>query len=179
MVTVKIDCDLKEHLIGLHELHAKSEDKETLRELFTQFGFKSLLRELDRGSNSASSATQGATQGVMQGSQEAKDGKPAVTKELSGGDLLGFVAELPTEKIERHYSCVTTDAELDVWLKKINSAALTCVDTETTGLDALRVDLVGISLAVSPGEACYIPLAHTTNEDQLNKQSVLENLSRG
>jgi DNA polymerase I len=89
---------------------------------------------------------------------------------------LGFVAELPTEKIERHYSCVTTDAELEVWLKKINSAALTCVDTETTGLDALRVDLVGISLAVSPGEACYIPLAHSTNEDQLDKQSVLEKL---
>jgi DNA polymerase-1 len=43
-------------------------------------------------------------------------------------------------------------------------------------LDALRVDLVGISLAVSPGEACYIPLAHTTNEDQLDKKSVLEKL---
>jgi DNA polymerase I len=169
LVTVKIDCDLKAHLIGLHELHAKPEDKEALRELFTQFGFKSLLRELDRGSNSASPATLGAT-------QEAKEEKPAVTKELSGGDLLGFVAELPTEKIERHYSCVTTDAELEVWLKKIDSAALTCVDTETTGLDALRVDLVGISLAVSPGEACYIPLAHSTNEDQLDKQSVLEKL---
>ncbi len=173
LVTVKIDCDLKAHLIGLHELHAKPEDKEALRELFTQFGFKSLLRELDRGSNSASPATLGANQGAT---QEAKDEKPTVTKELSSGDLLGFVAELPTEKIERHYSCVTTDAELEVWLKKINSAALTCVDTETTGLDALRVDLVGISLAVSPGEACYIPLAHSTNEDQLDKQSVLEKL---
>jgi len=168
LVTVKIDCDLKAHLIGLHELHAKSEDKETLRELFTQFGFKSLLRELDRESNSASPATQEL--------KEAKEEKAAVTKELSSGDLLGFVAEMPTEKIERHYSCVTTEAELDVWLKKINSATLTCVDTETTGLDALRVDLVGISLAVSLGEACYIPLAHTTNEDQLDKQSVLEKL---
>ena len=173
LVTVKIDCDLKEHLIGLHELHAKSEDKETLRELFTQFGFKSLLRELDRGSNSAPSGTLGATQATSDVKTEAKI---ADVKEMSAGDLLGFVAELPTEKIERHYSCVTTEAELDVWLRKINSAALTCVDTETTGLDALRVDLVGISLAVSPGEACYIPLAHTTNEDQLNKQSVLEQL---
>ncbi|MEY3863996.1 MAG: polymerase, partial [Pseudomonadota bacterium] len=173
LVTVKIDCDLNEHLIGLHELHAKSEDKETLRELFTQFGFKSLLRELDRGSNSAPSGTLGATQATSDVKTEAKI---ADVKEISAGDLLGFVAELPTEKIERHYSCVTTEAELDVWLKKINSAALTCVDTETTGLDALRVDLVGISLAVSPGEACYIPLAHTTNEDQLNKQSVLEQL---
>jgi len=114
------------------------------------------------------------TQGVTQATSDVKtEAKIADVKEMSAGDLLGFVAELPTEKIERHYSCVTTEAELDVWLRKINSAALTCVDTETTGLDALRVDLVGISLAVSPGEACYIPLAHTTNEDQLNKQSVL------
>ena len=173
LVTVKIDCDLKEHLIGLHDLHAKSEDKETLRELFTQFGFKSLLRDLDRGSNSGSSTTQAATQTATEVKTEAKT---TDVKEISAGDLLGFVAELPTEKIERHYSCVTTDAELEVWLKKINSAALTCVDTETTGLDALRVDLVGISLAVSPGEACYIPLAHTTNEDQLDKQSVLEKI---
>ncbi len=170
LLTVKIDCDLNEHLIGLHELHAKPEDKETLRELFTQFGFKSLLRELDR-SSSAPAGQNETGAGAASGSAKATD-----VKELSGADLLGFVAERPAEKIERHYSCVTTDAELDLWLKKINSAALTCVDTETTGLDALRVDLVGISLAVSPGEACYIPLAHSTNEDQLDKQSVLEKL---
>ena len=177
LLTVKIDCDLNEHLIGLHELHAKPEDKETLRELFTQFGFKSLLRDLDRGS-SASIGQKEAVAGVGTGAVAGASGSAKATdvKDPSGGDLLGFVAELPTEKIERHYSCVTTDAELDLWLKKINSAALTCVDTETTGLDALRVDLVGISLAVSPGEACYIPLAHSTNEDQLDKQLVLEKL---
>jgi DNA polymerase-1 len=174
LLTVKIDCDLNEHLIGLHELHAKPEDKETLRELFTQFGFKSLLRELDRSSSTpAGQKETGAGAGA--GASESA-AKTTEVKELSSGNLLGFVAELPAEKIERHYSCVTTDTELDLWLKKINSAALTCVDTETTGLDALRVDLVGISLAVSPGEACYIPLAHSTNEDQLDKQSVLEKL---
>lgn len=171
LLTVKIDCDLNEHLIGLHELHAKPEDKEMLRELFTQFGFKSLLRELDRSSSAPAGQNETGAGAGASGSAKATD-----VKELSGGDLLGFVAERPAEKIERHYSCVTTDAELDLWLKKINSSALTCVDTETTGLDALRVDLVGISLAVSPGEACYIPLAHSTNEDQLDKQSVLEKL---
>jgi DNA polymerase-1 len=71
---------------------------------------------------------------------------------------------------------VTTQADLDLWLHRINDAQLTCVDTETTGLDALRVDLVGISLAVTPGVACYIPLGHTTNEDQLDKSYVLEKL---
>jgi len=55
-------------------------------------------------------------------------------------------------------------------------STLTCVDTETTGLEALRVGLVGISLSTEPGVACYIPLAHTTNEDQLNKADVLAQL---
>jgi DNA polymerase-1 len=95
---------------------------------------------------------------------------------MPAGDLFGFVADAPQEIIERQYSCVTTQADFELWLDKINQAELTCVDTETTGLDALRVDLVGISLAVTPGVACYIPLAHTTNEDQLDKSYVLEKL---
>ncbi len=166
LVTVKTDCDLNEHLIGLHELHAKGEDKDALRELFTEFGFRSLLRDLDRSGASATSSTPAAA------SSESK----APAKEQSSGDLLGFVAELPQEVLSRNYSCVTTEKDLNVWLEKIQQAPLTCVDTETTGLDALRVSLVGISLAVSPGEACYIPLAHTTNEDQLDKQWVLNQL---
>ena len=71
LVTVKIDCDLNEHLIGLHELHAKSEDKEILRELFTQFGFKSLLRDLDRGSSNGGSSSQAV------GQKETDAGAPA------------------------------------------------------------------------------------------------------
>ena len=169
LLTVKIDCDLNEHLIGLHELHAKSEDKDTLRDLFTQFGFKSLLRDLDRNSPSSGKPKDlTPTQEVGQATE--------TTPAIPAGDLFGFVADAPQEKIERHYSCVTKQSDLELWLNKINAAELTCVDTETTGLDALRVDLVGISLAVTPGVACYIPLAHTTNEDQLDKAYVLEQL---
>jgi DNA polymerase-1 len=164
LVTVKIDCDLNEHLIGLHELHAKGEDKEALRELFTEFGFRSLLRDLDRSGVDATTSTPAPL--------ESKS--PA--KEQPSGDLFGFVADLPQEVLIRNYSCVTTEKDLNTWLEKLQRAPLTCVDTETTGLDALRVSLVGISLAVSPGEACYIPLAHTTNEDQLDKQWVLSQL---
>ncbi len=166
LVTVKTDCDLNEHLIGLHELHAKGEDKDALRELFTEFGFRSLLRDLDRSGAPATSSTPAAAE------KESK----APVKEQASGDLLGFVAELPQEVLARNYSCVTTEKDLNIWLEKIQQATLTCVDTETTGLDALRVSLVGISLAVSPGEACYIPLAHTSNEDQLDKQWVLNQL---
>ena len=168
LLTVKIDCDLNQHLIGLHELHAKPEDKETLRDLFTQFGFKSLLRDLDRHNPSA-----GKPKDITL-AQET--GKSAEVTPGPTGDLFGFVANAPQEKIERQYSCVTTQADFELWLNKINQAELTCIDTETTGLDALRVDLVGISLATEPGVACYIPLAHTTNEDQLDKSYVLEKL---
>ncbi len=167
LLTVKIDCDLNAHLIGLHELHAKSEDKDTLRELFTQFGFKSLLRDLDR--------QQGISKDAPIGKAEVAEKTVAPTN-VTTPDLFGFVAERSSQVIERRYSCVQTEAELDRWIQKIEAAKLTCVDTETTGLDAMRVDLVGISLAVEVGEACYIPLAHTTNEEQLDKSWVLSKL---
>ncbi len=167
LLTVKIDCDLNAHLIGLHELHAKSEDKDTLRELFTQFGFKSLLRDLDR--------QQGISKDAPIGKAEVAEKTVAPTN-VTTPDLFGFVAERSSQVIERRYSCVQTEAELDRWIQKIEAAKLTCVDTETTGLDAMRVDLVGISLAVEMGEACYIPLAHTTNEEQLDKSWVLSKL---
>ena len=166
LVTVKVDCDLKEHLIGLHELHAKGEDKDALRALFTQFGFKSLLRDLDKGGALANSTVS---------KSEITKASPASVAP-STGDLFGFVADRIEAPVEKNYQCVTTRDQLNQWIRKIEGAQLTCVDTETTGLDALRVDLVGISLSMEPGVACYIPLAHTTNEDQLNKQDVLAQL---
>ena len=58
------------------------------------------------------------------------------------------------------YQRVSTRAELKAWVDRIMERGWVAVDTETTGLDEMRADLVGISLAVEPGQACYIPLAH-------------------
>ncbi len=58
------------------------------------------------------------------------------------------------------YQRVSTRAELRAWVNTIMERGWVAVDTETTGLDEMRADLVGISLAVEPGRACYIPLAH-------------------
>jgi DNA polymerase-1 len=58
------------------------------------------------------------------------------------------------------YQCVRSAAELQPWIDQIRQRGWVAVDTETTGLDEMVVDLVGISLAVEPGEACYIPLTH-------------------
>ena len=62
---------------------------------------------------------------------------------------------------------------LERWLQKIDSAALTAIDTETTGLDALMAELVGISLSIAPGQACYIPVAHRNGETQISRDKVL------
>jgi DNA polymerase-1 len=58
------------------------------------------------------------------------------------------------------YETVTTRAQLEAWLQRVGTAGLTCIDTETTSLDPLAAQLVGLSLSVEPLAACYIPLAH-------------------
>ncbi|MCP5072448.1 MAG: DNA polymerase I [Rhodobacteraceae bacterium] len=65
------------------------------------------------------------------------------------------------------YECVRDAAALRVWIDRIYGRGWVAVDTETTGLDEMQVDLVGISLSVEPGEACYIPLIHKDGEGDL------------
>jgi DNA polymerase-1 len=63
------------------------------------------------------------------------------------------------------YECVGDEAALEGWIARIRARGHVAVDTETTGLNDMRCDLVGISLCVEAGQACYIPLAHRENAD--------------
>lgn len=78
------------------------------------------------------------------------------------------------------FECVTTEAQLNRWLKLCREAKSVCFDTETTGLDVFTVDLVGCSLAVEIENqeiiACYIPLAHDTKAKQLPLKKVVKAL---
>ena len=65
------------------------------------------------------------------------------------------------------YEKVSDAAGLQLWIDRIYARGYVAVDTETTGLDEMRADLVGICLSVEPGEACYIPLAHVEGEGDL------------
>lgn len=58
------------------------------------------------------------------------------------------------------YEMVTSEEALNDWINKAQEAGIVAFDTETTSLDAMRADLVGVSLSVTPGEACYIPVGH-------------------
>jgi DNA polymerase-1 len=63
------------------------------------------------------------------------------------------------------YETVTTLERLNQWLVEARERGLVAVDTETDSLDAMRADLVGVSLALEPGRACYIPLQHRSDSD--------------
>ena len=75
------------------------------------------------------------------------------------------------------YDCVTTPEALALWIAEATSAGVVAVDTETTGLDAMVAELVGISLSTAPGRACYIPLRHENVGPQLPTADALAALA--
>ncbi|MBA5605723.1 DNA polymerase I [Duganella sp. FT3S] len=158
LITVKTDCDLSGHMSTITEsLVARPEDVETLLAFFTRYGFKTLQRELSAASGKAAPAAAAAAVAV------------------AGGVTEDMFAEAPAEL---RYDTVLTDAQLEHWLAVIDAAALTAVDTETTSLDPMTAQLVGISLSVEPGVACYIPVAHAYAgvPQQLSREHVLARL---
>lgn len=76
------------------------------------------------------------------------------------------VKAAPREDVKKEYLLVQTEADLQAWIDEAMAAGQVTVDTETTGLDAMTAQLVGVSLCVEPGRACYVPLAHKGPEAQ-------------
>ncbi|MYM70677.1 DNA polymerase I [Duganella sp. FT134W] len=164
LITVKLDCDLSGHMVSISEsLVAREEDKEALLAFFGKYGFKTLLREL----GAAASTPAGAPASTVKVSLDAPVGGAA----SMNGDLFA-------EPVVATYETVSTDEQLDQWIARINAAELTAVDTETTSLEPMTAQLVGISLSVKPGEACYIPVAHAYQgvPAQLEREHVLARL---
>ena len=86
-----------------------------------------------------------------------------------------------TEIVEQHrvqYETILDEKTLDEWIKKIKDSKIFAVDTETTSLDAQQANLVGLSFAVTPGEAAYLPLGHTYTgvPEQLPFKNTIEKL---
>ena len=169
LITVKTDCDLSAHMKTIPEsLSQLPEDRDAMLAFFARNGFKSWLREL----NAKADATTGGTTG----GKSAKAGEPAATAGAAiaqGGLFASDAAPIAT-----HYETILTDAQFDAWLATIDTAALTSVDTETTSLNPLQAQLVGISLCCVPGVAAYIPLAHCYQDAplQLTREHVLAKL---
>ena len=96
-----------------------------------------------------------------------------------GGDGAGETAPASAKSHGKgKYQTILKQSDFDTWLKKIDKAALTAIDTETTSINYMQARLVGISLSVKTGEAAYIPVAHDYPgaPQQLSRDSVLSSL---
>ena len=112
---------------------------------------------------------------------ENQQGLNAIYEELEFRSWLNQKEGLPKvkeEKVNGKYELIINEKTLDTWIKKVNKAETVALDTETTGLDYMDVELVGISISTKPGEAAYIPFGHEKEEgiEQLSKEIVLEKL---
>ena len=161
LVTVLRDADLGAHVPqwpALDALALKEIDKPALLDFFTRYGFKTWKRELEG---------------------EATAAAPRAAAAPQTGDLFAEIdPPAGAAQVHRHYETVLSWAQFDDWLARIEAAPLTALDTETDSLDSMRARIVGISLAVKPGEAAYIPLRHEGpgSPEQLSLDEVLARL---
>ncbi|AUO20528.1 DNA polymerase I [Pseudomonas sp. NC02] len=149
LATIKIDVPLD---VGLDDLHLIEPDREKLLELYTLLEFKSWIDEIQRDAKRV----------------ELSAAPSAAVAE----EAVEVVAPVSVEPV---YETILTQAQFDAWLKKLNDAKLFAFDTETTGIDAQKAQLVGVSFAVQAHEAAYIPLTHSYigAPEQLDRDTVL------
>ena len=172
LVTVKCDVPLP---MRYDQLIAPPQDTEKMRALLERFGFKSWLRELNNAQQLPSPSGRGIEgEGTLVG---ATTQQPSLTLALSRRER-GLEPPSDLFASTGHYESILTDSQLDAWLEKIVQADLVCIDTETTGLDVMNAQLVGISFSIEPHHAVYLPLAHNYPgaPDQLNREHALQKL---
>ncbi|NNC53278.1 MAG: DNA polymerase I [Erythrobacter sp.] len=145
LVTLKEDCGLP---VPLEDMKLDGVPAEPLAAFLEKHGFTSLRRRLDAGTGSPTRAND-----LNPAKQETKGA------EASSEGNSQPLPEMPA--IDRtKYECVQSIDRLTEWIERAKAARLVAVDTETDSLDSIKARLVGVSLALGPNDACYIPLAH-------------------
>ena len=115
---------------SLEELQLGPIDKEALLAVYREYELRNLIKELESG---------GAEESEAEGDEEGA---------------------APAAAIETDYRCILDEAEFDEWLARLQAAPLFAFDTETTSLDYMEARVVGVSFAIEPGKAAYVPFGH-------------------
>ncbi|WP_239953269.1 DNA polymerase I [Pantoea sp. Z09] len=156
LATIKTDVELE---LSCSELTVAEPDVEALQALFSRYEFKRWLADLQDGK-----WLQGKKSNLkaQQALPEEPAAKPEATSVLASD---GYVTILDQETF-------------DLWLEKLKKSDLFAFDLETDSLDTLSASIVGIALAVAPGEAAYLPVGHDYLDapDQLDRREVLAQL---
>ncbi len=149
LATIKLDVELDAE-IGLTN---SAPNAEALHQLFTELEFKSWINELESGTGNSSEAHR--------------------EKEVSTAVLSPEPSEINT-----NYSTILDMSEFDAWVERLKGADVFAFDTETTSVNSMEAQLVGLSFAVQAGEAAYVPVAHDYlgAPEQLPRDVVLQKL---
>lgn len=155
LATIRTDCALP---VGLDDLEIAHPDREALMALYQRLEFKGWLNELLEGGSDGESAP------------EVPDGEGG-----PGGDTDPASA---VSQEGRDYRGVFEREALERWIERLSEAEAFCFDLETTSLNYMVAEIVGVGIGLVPGEAAYVPLAHDYLDapEQLDRQRVLDAL---
>ena len=132
LITIRCDLDIDKNW---DNLKPKAQDQSALENLYQRFEFKNWLNEIKDGAHKENNSSYVSAEKVS--------------------------IKSPSQFISKiKYDTIFDETLLNSWLKKVKEKSYLCVDTETNSLDPMQAKIVGISMAVTPGEAAYIPLAH-------------------
>lgn len=146
LATIKLDVELNE---AISDFKKPEPDTSALIELFTEFEFRSWIRDLESGESVVPST-----------SDDSND------------------TSLPAAPSDVEYEIVLDEAVLDQWIEKLSTAELFAFDTETTSLNYMEAELVGVSFAIEVGKAAYVPVAHDYMgaPEQISRDTLLTKL---
>jgi DNA polymerase I len=172
LLTIKKDCDLADYLTGLPAMDSIAMgDQNTagLAVFYEKYGFKGLVKSLEAPVASVAPLARAAPAAE----REVKTSEPCLFDAPADA---GTPVSRPASTVI--YDTIFTWEAFDKWLARLLAADLVAVDTETTSLDEMRAEIVGISFSVTPGEAAYIPLTHDYPDApvQLSREVVLARL---
>jgi DNA polymerase I len=170
LVTIKTDCELDGWVPGLPALDAirlNEPANDALRVFYETYGFRGLAESLG-----------GSTAPVRKGAARAPASDGGTSDLFAVPPEVGEVLPAASRAEDLRYDTVLSWDAFDEWFQRITAAELVAVDTETTSLDEMRAEIVGISFSVKPGEAAYIPLRHAGPDapEQLSFEEVLARL---
>lgn len=161
LATIRTDVELE---VAPDGLRLRPRHVDDLRVLYARYGFNQALKELDGGA---------AADAVEKEPGRARGSGRITAPAATDGPPPDPALSTPGE-----YEAVLTPAQLDAWLQRLGAADEIALDTETDSLDPMRANLVGISVAVEPGQAAYLPLGHDYPGApvQLDRAAVLDAL---
>ncbi len=171
LATIRTDLDLP---LSVEELTARAPDVARLRELYGRYELRGLLRQLD-GAAESGAATPGGVGSDAVRTMAAGTGAGASALPAGPGAVTAAAAITDTAPLPRNYQTITRWEDLERWLARLAAAELIAFDTETTSLDYMQAEIVGVAFSDQPGTAAYVPLRHVYPgaPEQLDRESVL------